>query len=295
MRLLALLLGLSVAAPHGAGGGARSVLRGFVRDAETGGPLPGALVVARALPSGTPAGAAANRDGLYEIGPLEAGRYAVRVSLVGYATVDDTVSVGDGPATSYSAQLAPAQGALGEVVVTTASGAVADEGRQTIRPADLATIPTPGGSGDLASYLTTLPSVVTTGDSGGNLYVRGGTPSQNLVLVDGAPVFQPFHLITSFSAFPEDVVGAVDFYAGGFGVRYAGRVSSVLDVTTRTGRTDRLEAAAEVGPFVVGGHVEGPLRRGSASYLLSARRSVIEATAPALLAARSRSSFRTCC
>ena len=269
----------------------RGVVRGFVRDAEGGGPLPGALVVVYALPdggapAGTPVGAAANGDGLYEIGPVEAGRYAIRVSLVGYASVADTLVVGERPVTVYNARLSPAAGALGEVVVTgrpDRSGGVAQDGVQTIGPADLASVPTPGASGDLANYLTMLPSVVSAGDTGGNLYVRGGTPSQNLVLVDGAPVFQPFHLLSAFSAFPEAVVGSVDFYAGGFGVRYNGRTSSVLDVTTRSGRTDRLEAAAEAGPFVVGGLVEGPIRRGSSSFLVSARRSVVASVAPTLL------------
>lgn len=262
---------------------ARGVVRGFVRDAEGGGALPGALVVLRPLPDGVPVGATADGDGLYEIGPVEAGRYAVRVSLVGYVFVADTLVVGERPVTVYSARLSPAEGALGEVVVTSRSGGVAVEGVQTIRPADLASVPTPGASGDLASYLTTLPSVVSAGDTGGNLYVRGGTPSQNLVLVDGAPVFQPFHLLSAFSAFPEAVVGSVDFYGGGFGVRYNGRTSSVLDVTTRNGRTDRIEAAAEAGPFLVGGHVEGPIRRGSSSFLVSARRSVVASVAPTLL------------
>ena len=261
----------------------RVVLRGFVSDAETGGPLPGAAVTARRLGGGAALGATADGDGFYEVGPLAPGRYAVRVSFVGYGPAVDTVDVEGGAAVTYSVGLRPAPGVLGEVVVVEEAGAVVEGGVQAIRPADLARVPTPGGSGDLAGYLTTLPSVVATGDTGGQLYVRGGTPSQNLVLVDGAPVFQPFHAVGAFSAFPEDLVGSVDFYGGGFGVRYNGRVSSVLDVTTRNGRTDRLGAAAEAGPFVVGGRVEGPVGRGGASFLVSARRSVIEAVAPVLL------------
>ena len=262
---------------------AQTTIRGFVSDGEGGGPLPGANVAVQPLPSGALTGATADADGFYEVGPMRPGRYAVRISYVGYRAVRDTVRLGEALVLTLNVTLDPEGGELGEVTVMDDAGAVAEGGVQTVRPADLARIPTPGGSGDLASYLVTLPGVVTTGDTGGQLYVRGGTPSQNLVLIDGAPVFQPFHAVGFFSAFPEDVVGSVDLYAGGFGVRYNGRVSSVLDVTTRNGSTERFRGAAEAGPFLVGGRIEGPIHRGTSSFLLSARTSVIEDLAPALL------------
>ena len=278
-RALFVLVGLAAWGPASA----QTTIRGFVSDGEGGGPLPGANVAVQPLPSGALTGATADADGFYEVGPLRPGPYAVRISYVGYRAARDTVRLGDAPVLTLSVTLDPEGGELGEVTVTDEVGAIADGGVQTVRPADLARVPTPGGSGDLASYLVTLPGVVTTGDTGGQLYVRGGTPSQNLILVDGAPVFQPFHAVGFFSAFPEDVVGSVDLYAGGFGVRYNGRVSSVLDVTTRNGSTDRFAASAEAGPFLVGGRVEGPIRRGSSSYLVSARTSIIDAVAPVLL------------
>ena len=275
-------LALAVLALAAAGAQAQITVRGFVETAE-GTPLPGANVAVRALAGGPLQGATADGDGFYEVGPLAPGRYAVRVSFVGYVAYADTVRLTDGPVFPLTVALRSAEDALDEVVVEGTGGAVTVDGVQTIGPRDIARVPTPGGSGDLAGYLTTLPSVVTTGDTGGQLYVRGGTPSQNLVLVDGAPVFQPFHAVGFFSAFPEDVVGSVDLYAGGFGVRYNGRVSSVLDVTTRVGNLEAFEAAAEASPFLVGGRVEGPIRRGGSSFLVSARRSVIGATAPTVL------------
>ena len=281
-RWLVLAVVLAALAFAAGGAAAQVTLRGFVESTE-GVPLPGANVAVRAVAGGPLLGATADGDGFYEVGPLAPGRYAVRVSFVGYVAVADTVALAEGPVFPLTVALRPAQDALDEVVVEGAGGAVVVDGVQTIGPRDIARVPTPGGSGDLAGYLTTLPAVVTTGDTGGQLYVRGGTPSQNLVLVDGAPVFQPFHAVGFFSAFPEDVVGSVDLYAGGFGVRYNGRVSSVLDVTTRVGNLEALEASAEASPFLVGGRVEGPIRRGASSFLVSARRSVIEAAAPALL------------
>src|SRR5690606_24875027 len=142
---------------------------------------------------------------------------------------------------------------------------------------------TPDVEGDLATYLQTLPGVVTLGDRGGQLFVRGGTPSQNLVLIDGLLVYQPFHIIGFFSAFPQELVQSVDVYAGGFGPRYSGRVSSVIDVTMREGNKQRFEGAASVSPFLASARAEGPLRRGAVSFLASLRSSVIEPVAPTLI------------
>ena len=87
-------------------------------------------------------------------------------------------------------------------------------GLQTVRAAGIRRIPAPDAGGDLASWLQSLPGVVALGDRGGQLFVRGGTPAQNLVLVDGLPVWQPFHIVGFFSAFPHDLVSTGDFMRG---------------------------------------------------------------------------------
>ena len=282
-----LLAALVVCAASAAPVWAQSV-RGFVTAAERG-PLAGVNVALQRLgegdaplPGAPLRGAVTDAQGFYTVGGLTPGRYAARATYVGYVAAFDTLSVGDGPAT-WSPELTTDAGELGEVVVQ-ADGGAADVsgGLQKIRPADLGRIPSPDVAGDLAVYLQSLPGVVTVGDRGGGLFVRGGTPSQNLVLVDGAPIFQPFHAIGFFSAFPEDLVGAADFYAGGFGARYTGRVSSVLDVTLREGSTERVQAAGTVGPFVVSGQGEGPLVKGTSSWIASARTSVVEPLAAAV-------------
>lgn len=260
-------------------------VRGFVTAAERG-PLAGANVAVQriegAAPAGPLRGAVTDAQGYYTVRGLVPGRYAARATYVGYAAVFDTLAVGDGPAT-WSPELRSDAEALGEVVVQAAGGtADVSGGLQRIRPADLGRIPSPDVAGDLAVYLQSLPGVVTVGDRGGGLFVRGGTPSQNLVLVDGAPIFQPFHVVGFFSAFPEDLVGAADFYAGGYGARYTGRVSSVLDVTLREGSTERVQAAGTAGPFVVSAQGEGPLVRGTSSWIASARTSVVEPLAEAI-------------
>ncbi|MEM6335384.1 MAG: TonB-dependent receptor [Bacteroidota bacterium] len=264
--------------------GQSATLRGFVTDELDGGPILGANVSLRTA-GGTLLGAATDKDGYYQISQIPPGTYQLRIGFIGYAPYTDDLTFTAGELRTVTVALTTGAEELDEVVVEVeGSGATrVQAGLQTVRPADLSRIPTPDVAGDLASYLQTLPGVVSLGDRGGQLFVRGGTPSQNLVMVDGQTIFQPFHIIGFFSAFPQELVSHVDTYAGGFGARYAGRLSSVIDVSTRDGNNQRFRATAALSPFISGATVEGPIREGSISFLGSVRSSVIESTAPTVV------------
>ena len=254
-------------------------LRGFITDRADGQPLPGANVAVQNLDAAQQPirGAVSDKDGFYQVNQLVPGRYSVRISFVGYTAYTDTLTLGLDTFVTLSVELAPAEETLDEVVVQAEGGATKVEaGLQTVRPKDLERIPTPDASGDLATYLQSLPGVVSLGDRGGQLFIRGGTPSQNLVLLDGLLIYQPFHIIGFFSAFPQDFVSYVDVYAGGYSARYNGRISSVIDVSTREGNKQFFEGAGSVSPFLSSVRVEGPLRKGTLSMLASMRRSVVE-------------------
>ena len=258
------------------------VLRGFVTDKSNGAALEGANAALIDTEEQL-LGAVSNADGFYQISGVPAGVYTLRISFVGFVTHLDTLELGASPLVTASAALEPGE-TLDELIIEQEGGAARlRAGLQQVRPSDLERIPTPDPSGDLATYLQTLPGVVSLGDRGGQLYVRGGTPSQNLVLLDGTMIYQPFHIIGFFSAFPQDLVSSADVYAGGFGARYNGRLSSVIDVTVRPGNMQQIEGAASVGPFLGSLRVEGPLVKGSLSLLGSVRTSIIERTAPALI------------
>ena len=96
-------------------------------------------------------------------------------------------------------------------------------------------MPSIGGTADIAQYMQVLPGVNSTGDQGGQLYIRGGSMIQNLTLLDGMIVYNPFHSIGLYSIFETDVILNADIYTGGFGAEYGGRMSSVMDITTRDG------------------------------------------------------------
>ena len=131
-------------------------------------------------------------------------------------------------------------------------------------------------------YMQVVPGVVFTGDQGGQLYIRGGSPIMNKVLMDGMVVYNPFHSIGLFSVFDNDIIRNADIYTGGFNAEHGGRVSSVMDITTRNGNSTRWGGKVGASTFAGKALVEGPLKKateekpGSISMLLNARHSYLD-------------------
>lgn len=260
-----------------------SAIQGIISAKETGQPMEGANITLREITSdeGKFYGMAADENGFYQIRNVQPGTYHLHISFVGYIAHEDTLALSEGETHRVSVELRTDEGELDEVVVAPSGGAARLEaGRQRISSADLQRVPTPSGSGDLASYLQALPGVVAMGDRGGQFYIRGGTPTENMVLVDGTLIFQPFHILGFFSVFPSDLVNEVDFYAGGFGSRYSGRISSVIDAKMRAGNRNKYSGSAAISPFVGEVTAEGPVSSEENSFIVSARRSLIEYTSP---------------
>lgn len=260
-------------------------LSGFIIDEADREPLELVNVVLRDE-AGTVKGTVTNRDGLYQLTRLVPGQYAFTASFVGFATVQDTLVLEPGENRSYNIVLGPDEAALGEVLVQgeRESGAARiTAGQQTVRPADIELIPTPDVSGDLASYLSTLPGVISTGDRGGQLFIRGGEPSQNMVQLDGMMLYQPFHILGFYSAFPSEILNRTDIYAGGYGAKFGERISSVIDVWTRDGNKRRVAGGASISPFISALNLEGPIIRDKVSFLFSGRQSMLENGAEQLL------------
>ncbi len=266
-----------------------AAIQGIISDRSDGQPLDGANIVLQEV--GDPdsfRGTVTDRNGFYQMSGITPGRHSVRISYIGYTAYEDTLSLEADQRLTLTVSLAADDEELGEVVVSSQRHGAArrDLGHQRVSSVDLARVPTPAGGGDLASYLQAMPGVVAAGDRGGQLFIRGGTPSQNMVLVDGSVIYQPFHIVGFFSAFPEELVATADFYAGGFGPRYNSRISSVLDVQMRDGDRYDTGGSGSVSPFVAEIHAEGPLREGSSSWIASTRHSLLEHTSEALLGER---------
>lgn len=142
-----------------------------------------------------------------------------------------------------------------------------------------------GAENDIVGAFSVTPGVVTTGDQGGQLYVRGGTPIQNKVLLDGMTIYNPFHSIGFFSIFETELIKNVDIYTGGFDSRYGGRISSIMDITYRDGDKKDFGGKVSVSPFMGKLVLEGPMYRakskggGAGSYVFSAKHSLLDYTA----------------
>lgn len=160
----------------------------------------------------------------------------------------------------------------------------------TVTPKQINAVPTVGGQSDIATYFQTVPGVVTTGDQGGQMYVRGGAPIQNKVMLDGMVIYNPFHSIGFFSVFDTDIIKSADIYTGGYNAEHGGRISSVMDINTRDGNKKETDGKISVSPFGAKLLVEGPLgsksKRGTEgaklSYLVSAKTSYLAQTSKVL-------------
>lgn len=150
-------------------------VQGIISDASADQPLEGANVVLTQLDGESRAGIATDTNGFYSIEDIEPGNYELAITFVGYESYRDTLTLNSGDRTRVSVSLEPDEAMLEELVISPTGGITELEaGRQQISAGDLGQMPTPAGSGDLASYIQTLPGVVATGDRGGQLYVRGG-------------------------------------------------------------------------------------------------------------------------
>ena len=251
-------------------------VHGIVSDRQTGNALEAANVILKKIPANEVTGTTTSRNGLYEFRELQPGTYIFRVQYVGYRVYSDTLRFsGEDQDILKNIRLFRSNESLDEITISEDRKNV-DVGRRSIRQEDLRKAPTPAGSADLASYVQTEPGVVATGDRGGRLFIRGGTPSENLVLVDGALIYQPFHILGFFSIFPEEVISKVDLYAGGYGAEYSSRTSSVMDIRLKNGNLYDRGWSASVSPFISSIFFESPIKEGESSIMVSLRGSLIE-------------------
>lgn len=270
--LVALLLCTEAAAQN-------ATIRGFVTSEADGQPLPGVNVILLDAAGGLVTGTATDADGFYALSRVTPDTYTLRATFIGFETFEEVMTLAEGIITrnfALAESAAQLEGVVVEVERETAGAANITAGLQTVRPADIDLVPAPDISADLVNYLTALPGIVSQGDRGGQLFVRGGEPTQNLVLLDGMMIYQPFHVVGFFSAFPSEIINTVDVYAGGYGGRFGGRLSSVIDVAARNGNKQRFASSFSLAPFVSTARLEGPIVPGKVSLLVSVRESVIE-------------------
>jgi hypothetical protein len=233
-------------------------VNGFVRDASDGEPL----AYCNVYLDKTEFGAATNDKGYFYIGHVPQGKYELVASFVGYKTGRRTLSVGPNQTVNANLELSAGAIELNEVKVTADRARFEREvevSAARLEAKQLEFIPKVGGEADLFRTIQMLPGVIATSDFSNRLYIRGGSPDQNLILLDGITVYNPSHLFGLFSPFISDAVSDVTLLAGGFPAKYGGRLSSVLDVTTKEGNSKHFTADASASIIAAQGMVEGPI------------------------------------
>lgn len=261
-----------------------NTIKGVLYDDASGEAIPFAHVILE----GTKHSAATDINGFFLINKIPDGSYTLVVKYIGYGEYREELTLSKGQTLSRNIKIKESAQMLKDVVIT--SKRMEERKVETqvsvekVTASQIQQMPSIGGQADIAQYLQVLPGVNSTGDQGGQLYIRGGSMIQNLCLIDGMIVYNPFHSIGLYSIFETDVILNADIYTGGFGAEYGGRLSSVMDITTRDGNKKRHSGKIGINTFGANLVVEGPLKKekgeskSTLTYLLAAKGSYLSKT-----------------
>ena len=144
------------------------------------------------------------------------------------------------------------------------------------------------GENDIMKTIQLLPGVQTGSEGSSGLYVRGGGPDQNLILLDGVPVYNASHLFGFFSVFNSDAINSTKLVKGGFPARYGGRLSSVIDIKMKEGNMKKFHGQGSIGLISSKISLEGPIIKDKTSFIVSARRTYLDILARPFIAASQR-------
>lgn len=249
--------------------GSQATVTGVVYEAETGLPLPGTVI----FDDRTRTYARTSPDGRYTIS-LPVGENVLnfnaeskedlplKINLLSDGTLDVVMTE----------NITYLQGAVISATSmqqhrTTAIGV------EKVNIKTLNKIPTAFGEGDIIKAVLTLPGVKTVGEASGGFNVRGGSADQNLILFDDNTIYNPSHLFGIFSAFNPDIIENVELYKSSIPANYGGRISSVMNVTSKKGDLNKVKGSLGIGLLTSRLHLEGPLEKGKTSFIAGARTS----------------------
>jgi len=261
-------------------------VRGFVYEETSGEPAMFSNVVLE----GTKIGGVTDANGFFNLSKVPAGQYKLVVTYIGFESKEEIIEVKADKILNNKFYLSESSIQLNTVQLS----AERQEAKTSVNTSvikltskSLKRLPSIGGDPDIAQYLQVLPGVVFTGDQGGQLYIRGGAPIHNVVLLDGMILYNAFHSIGLFSVFDTDVIKTADVYTGGFNAEYGGRISSVVDIKTRDGNKKRLAGKVSASTFGSKLLLEGPLFKqkengSSSSFILSTKTSYLDKTSKSL-------------
>ncbi len=252
----------------------RYTLSGYIRDISSGETLIGATISIKSNVKGV----SSNQYGFYSI-TLEEGKYNLAATFIGYKTKLIAIDLNKDSLLNIEMETGVA---LSQEVVVTAKKRdnnvkAAQMGKVSLQIEQIKSVPAFLGEVDLLKVVQLLPGVRNAGEGSAGIYVRGGGPDQNLILLDDAVVYNTGHLFGFFSVFNSDAIKNVSLIKGGMPAQYGGRLSSVLDISMKDGNNQKFQVDGGIGLIASRISIQGPIKKEKASFIISARRTYIDA------------------
>ncbi|MEO5564952.1 MAG: carboxypeptidase-like regulatory domain-containing protein [Chitinophagaceae bacterium] len=242
------------------------ILTGHIRSAKTGEPLVNASVFTDSIH-----GTTTDLYGQYSL-TIPAGSRTLNVQSIGMKdTKLQLLLYSDG---KLDVDINEEIRVLKEVVISnrkTSNIRNVQMGVERLSIANIKNVPTVFGEADVLRVITSLPGVKTVGEASTGFNVRGGSTDQNLILFNEATIYNPSHFFGLFSAFNPEVIKDIQLYKSSIPAKYGGRLSSVLDISSREGNKKKLTGSAGIGVVTSRIHLEGPIAKDKTSFILGAR------------------------
>ncbi len=261
-------------------------IKGFVYDKRSGEPM----IYTNVIVLNGKTGVQTDVNGYFSLS-LAPGSYKLLVTTIGYDSSITDINLLPNAIVNKKIVLSSMDISLKSVEISgrkTEKITRINTGVTTVTPRQLKMLPSAGGEPDVAQYLQVIPGVVFTGDQGGQLYIRGGSPSQVGIYLDGITIYNPFHSIGLFSVFETESIRNVDVYTAGFSAQYGNRTSAIVDVHTKDGNKNRMSGLLSASPIMSRAMLEGPLLKSKKdngagiTYLLTAKKSYLYESSKAL-------------
>ncbi|MEA4917334.1 TonB-dependent receptor [Proteiniphilum sp.] len=257
----------------------RYTISGYITDKENGETLLSATI----YDSNSSKGSVTNNFGYYSL-TLPAGTVTLEYSYIGYRTLKQEFQLKSD--TVLNIQLAQ-DNMLQEVTVIGHRSEIGVKGTQMstveVPIEQIKNIPTLLGENDLIKALQLLPGVQSGTEGSAGLYVRGGGPDENLLLLDGVPLYNVNHMLGFFSVFNSDALKNVTLYKGSFPARFGGRLSSIVDVRMKDGDDKKIRGTASIGLISSKLQLEGPIIKEKTTFNISLRRTYLDVLAQPII------------
>ena len=265
--LVAILLSLSSFAQE------KYTISGYVQEESSGENLIGVSIYDKQTYKGT----ASNQYGFYSL-TLPQGDYVIIYSFIGYKSITKNITLDKN--TRLNVSLTSDAIIKEEVIVTgerlDKNVSSSNMSQAKIEVNNIKQLPVILGEVDIMKAAQLLPGIQSGGEGNSGLYVRGGGPDQNLILLDEAVVYNAAHLFGFFSVFNADAIKDINIIKGGMPAEYGGRLSSVLDISMKDGNNKKYELAGGIGLLSSRLTIEGPVQKDKSSFIVSGRRTYID-------------------